>query len=65
MNAQLVEGSNLRAHIAGRPLHLALLLDISIQIADALDAAHARGIIHCDIKPRGSLFRPPPKFTPT
>jgi serine/threonine protein kinase len=41
---QLPEGTNLRDHIAGRPLRRDLLLDIGIQIADALDAAHVRGM---------------------
>ncbi|MGA2020914.1 MAG: serine/threonine-protein kinase [Candidatus Sulfotelmatobacter sp.] len=52
---ELLDGIALRHRIAGRPLEVEELVSIGIEIADALDAAHAAGIIHRDIKP-GNIF---------
>jgi eukaryotic-like serine/threonine-protein kinase len=48
---QYLEGETLRQKIAGRPLDVESVLDLSIKIPDALDAAHSKGIVHRDIKP--------------
>jgi len=51
ISMQLLEGQTLKHRISGKPMDAAEVLELGIQIADALDAAHAKGIVHRDIKP--------------
>ena len=48
---EFIDGETLRSHIHGKPLAVQEVLELGIQIAEALEAAHAEGIIHRDIKP--------------
>jgi len=55
---ELLEGAPLRSRIQGHSLPIRDILDLGVQLADALDAAHAKGILHRDIKPENIFITP-------
>ncbi|MCA1601207.1 MAG: protein kinase, partial [Acidobacteria bacterium] len=56
--AEYIEGDTLRERLKGAPINLKSALEIAIQVASALDAAHRTGIVHRDIKPDNVMIRP-------
>jgi len=58
ISMELIEGQGLDTKLSNGPLPLDRLLDVSIQLADALDAAHVKGIVHRDIKPANIFMTP-------
>jgi serine/threonine-protein kinase len=55
---EYIEGETLHERLKSEPMNLKTLLDVAIQVASALDAAHRAGIVHRDIKPENVMIRP-------
>jgi serine/threonine protein kinase/tetratricopeptide (TPR) repeat protein len=55
---ELIEGDTLHKRLKGKPLEIDFALDIAVQVASALEAAHKAGIVHRDIKPENVMIRP-------
>src|SRR5215210_4769891 len=55
---EFIDGVTLRTHLARNHMEIEKALDVAIQVAAALDAAHTAGIIHRDIKPENIMLRP-------
>jgi len=53
-----LEGESLKQHIAGHPMPIEKVLDVAVQVADALMASHAKNIVHRDIKPANIYLTP-------
>ena len=53
-----LEGESLKQHIAGHPMNIDEVLDVGVQVADALVASHNKGIVHRDIKPANIFLTP-------
>ncbi len=54
---EFLDGETLKHRISGKPLPLAEVLELGMEITDALDAAHAKGIVHRDIEPANVMKR--------